>query len=162
MQQPEIRRDSAKGIPTSGTQPAAAGISPESRAKAAATAPPEPVEVLVDEVAEGPLGRARLLADELDHGLLNRAVRSPVVLQTLNNALMDVFRERRHRVAYELLFELNTRPFALIAARIMRRGSSDMVIYADGGGNVNRHFAMRGRGMPVRVRGWAATPPVKD
>ena len=67
------------------------------------------------------LERARRVAEETQHPLLVEAVKAErCELQTLNNALMDAFRERGSVDAYSLLFELNVRPFSLIAARIMR------------------------------------------
>ncbi len=41
-------------------------------------------------------------------------------MQPLNNALMDLFREKQSVEAYSLLFDINYRPFAGIAGRIMR------------------------------------------
>jgi len=64
--------------------------------------------------------RARRIAEETRHELLTSVLEGPVALQALNNALMDVYREHGRVDAYTLLFELNLRPFSLIASRIMR------------------------------------------
>jgi RNA polymerase sigma factor (sigma-70 family) len=75
-----------------------------------------------EEVSAGALSRAEALAEETGHelltGLLARS--GTVELQPLNNALMDVFRVHGHLEAFTLLFELNSRPFSVIASRIMR------------------------------------------
>lgn len=72
------------------------------------------------------LVRARAVAEVTKHPLLARAVLKGTVceVQELNNALMDAFRELGSVEAYSLLFELNVRPFSLIAARIMRMTGS--------------------------------------
>jgi len=63
----------------------------------------------------------RVLADK-PHALLAQVLDGPRAseLQALNNALMDHYREHASVPAFTLLFELNTRPFSMIAARIMR------------------------------------------
>jgi len=71
------------------------------------------------------LQRARAIALETRHPLLVATVQvEPCELQALNNALMDAFREQGNVDAYSLLFELNVRPFSLVAARIMRMTGS--------------------------------------
>lgn len=75
---------------------------------------------LVEEVPADALERSRVIADETRHELLARALAEGTGLQALNNALMDVYRLHRRVDAYTLLFELNLRPFSLIASRIMR------------------------------------------
>ncbi|MGQ0552480.1 MAG: RNA polymerase sigma factor [Planctomycetota bacterium] len=76
----------------------------------------------IEEVSDSALERARVLAEETGHELLRRVVsgRQGHEFQALNNALMDVFRVHQRVEAFSLLFELNTRPFSLIASRIMR------------------------------------------
>lgn len=88
-------------------------------------APATRAEVL-DEVPPEALVRARRLADETGHALLVRVlqVESGVEFQALNNALMDLYRERASTAAYSLLFELNMRPFSMIATRILRLTNS--------------------------------------
>src|SRR5262245_11138221 len=86
----------------------------------------EPVTVVrvepLDEVPASALLQARRLADETGHVLLNRVLSAGprVEFQALNNALMDLYRERSSTAAYSLLFELNMRPFTMIATRILR------------------------------------------
>lgn len=77
---------------------------------------------VVEEVPPAALERARRIADETRHVLLAAAVQTGpgCDAQVLNNALMDAFREHGHVDAFSLLFELNVRPFSLVAARIMR------------------------------------------
>jgi RNA polymerase sigma-70 factor, ECF subfamily len=80
----------------------------------------------LDEVPPLALDRARRLARETDHALLNRVLSAGVRVefQALNNALMDLYRERGSIPAYSLLFELNMRPFSMIATRILRLTNS--------------------------------------
>src|SRR5262245_44252553 len=86
----------------------------------------EPVTVVrvepLDEVPASALLQARRLADETGHVLLNRVLSAGprVEFQALNNALMDLYRERSSTAAYSLLFELNMRPFTMIATRMLR------------------------------------------
>ena len=70
--------------------------------------------------------RARVIAEATGHPLLAEAVLQGTSCesQTLNNALMDTYRALGSVEAYSLLFELNVRPFSLIAARIMRMTGS--------------------------------------
>lgn len=69
----------------------------------------------------GAIDRATEIARRTGHELLQKAVAEPTPgLQPLNNALMDVFREHGSVEAFTLLFELNAKPFTLIAVRIMR------------------------------------------
>jgi RNA polymerase sigma factor (sigma-70 family) len=98
------------------TVPAAAAV------EAAPTSRSEPL----DEVPPEALVRARRLADETGHALLVRVLQSEagVEFQALNNALMDLYRERASTAAYSLLFELNMRPFSMIATRILRLTNS--------------------------------------
>lgn len=71
------------------------------------------------------LERARAIARESGHPLLVLTVAVDTCeVQALNNALMDTFREQESVPAYSLLFELNVRPFTLIASRIMRMTGS--------------------------------------
>jgi RNA polymerase sigma-70 factor, ECF subfamily len=76
----------------------------------------------IEEVPPGAMAIARRLAEETGHALLKDVVsgRSAADFQAFNNALMDVYRIHGSVDAFTLLFELNTRPFSLIAARIMR------------------------------------------
>ena len=86
-------------------------------------APPSPARVEpLDEVTPAALAQARRLADETGHALLVRVLATDpkVEFQALNNALMDLYRERASTAAYSLLFELNMRPFSMIATRILR------------------------------------------
>jgi RNA polymerase sigma factor (sigma-70 family) len=89
-------------------------------------APPPPVE----EAPPAALERARGIAEATGHALLAATVRQgpSCGLQALNNALMDAFREHQHVDAFTLLFELNLRPFSLVAARILRmtNGRADL------------------------------------
>jgi RNA polymerase sigma factor (sigma-70 family) len=78
----------------------------------------------VEEVSADIVKRARVIADETRHELLSSVLDGPVALQALNNALMDVYRAHARVDAYTLLFELNLRPFSMIAARIMRMTGS--------------------------------------
>jgi len=98
------------------TVPAAAAV------EVAPTSRSEPL----DEVSPDALLRARRLADETGHALLVRVLQSEagVEFQALNNALMDLYRERASTAAYSLLFELNMRPFSMIATRILRLTNS--------------------------------------
>jgi len=90
------------------------------RAPLAAARPRRPAE----HVPEATLARAREIAAATRHELLAEVVaREPCELQGLNNALMDCFRAQGSVEAYSLLFELNLRPFSLVAARIMRMTS---------------------------------------
>lgn len=76
---------------------------------------------MVDEVSENVAREGRRIARETGHELLAEvASRKCVELQALNNALMDTYRVHQDVDAFSLLFELNTRPFSMIAARIMR------------------------------------------
>ena len=76
-------------------------------------------------VTSAVLERARVVARESGHPLLVRTVAGDTCeAQALNNALMDTFRELESVPAYSLLFELNVRPFTLIASRIMRMTGS--------------------------------------
>jgi RNA polymerase sigma factor (sigma-70 family) len=77
-------------------------------------------------VAPSALAAARRLLAEQPHALLAKVLDGPRApeLQQLNNALMDHYRVFSSVPAFTLLFELNTRPFSLIAARIMRMTSS--------------------------------------
>ena len=76
-------------------------------------------------VTSAVLERARVVARESGHALLVRTVAGDTCeVQALNNALMDTFRELESVPAYSLLFELNVRPFTLIANRIMRMTGS--------------------------------------
>jgi RNA polymerase sigma factor (sigma-70 family) len=81
-----------------------------------------PVEV----VPADALARAQRLSQSLDHPLLSRVLATPggPELQSLNNALMDAFRLHANLEAFSLLFELNTRPFSVIANRILRMTGS--------------------------------------
>jgi RNA polymerase sigma factor (sigma-70 family) len=87
------------------------------RPAAPAKRPPEEVNASV-------LERARVIAASTRHELLGK-VTTPdrCELQSLNNALMDCFRELSSVEAYSLLFELNLRPFSMVAARVMRMTS---------------------------------------
>jgi RNA polymerase sigma-70 factor (ECF subfamily) len=77
-------------------------------------------------VPEDALARAIRLSRNVDHPLLKRVVaaRPGPELQTLNNALMDTYRVHGSLEAFSLLFELNTRPFTVIANRILRMTGS--------------------------------------
>lgn len=108
---------------------AAVEMEPEERVVAAAsTAEPDArlrLDVVVEEAPAEAVAAARRLADETGHALLQRVLSGPrVEFQALNNALMDLYRERASIPAYSLLFELNMRPFSLIAARILRLTNS--------------------------------------
>jgi RNA polymerase sigma factor (sigma-70 family) len=76
----------------------------------------------VDEVSPAVMTRVQRLAEETDHALLKRVLAGQLgnEFQALNNALMDVFRLESSMEAFSLLFELNTRPFGIIASRILR------------------------------------------
>jgi len=134
VQPPSSERDEGYAAGLRAAGPAAQGaeagleLEPEEGVVAAAsTAEPEArirVELL-EEVPPAALAAARRLSDETGHALLVRVVGQPrVELQALNNALMDLYRERSSIPAYSLLFELNMRPFSLIAARILRLTNS--------------------------------------
>lgn len=102
---------------------------PEEAVVAAATTEEPAVRVrsdALDEVPPAALEQARRLAAETGHVLLNRVLSAgpPVEFQLLNNALMDLYRERASIPAYSLLFELNMRPFSMIATRILRLTNS--------------------------------------
>lgn len=78
-------------------------------------------DAVVEEAPAEAVAAARRVAEETGHALLQRVLAGPQVeFQSLNNALMDLYRERGSVPAYSLLFELNMRPFSLIAARILR------------------------------------------
>jgi len=102
-----------------------AEVEPEEQAVAAATTE-EPAARLrtdvLDEVSPAAVEQARRLAQETGHVLLNRVLSAGprVEFQALNNALMDLYRERSSIPAYSMLFELNMRPFSMIATRILR------------------------------------------
>ena len=72
------------------------------------------------------LAAAQAVAEETAHPLLVATVARGLdcEVQALNNALMDTFRALKSVSAYTLLFELNARPFSLVAARIMRMTGS--------------------------------------
>jgi len=127
----------------SAAQPAVAASPAEGIAHAAGLEESDPDELVVpvadgeetpvavrveplDEVPPAALERARRLALETEHALLNRVVAagSRLEFQALNNALMDLYRERGSIPAYSLLFELNMRPFTMIATRILRLTNS--------------------------------------
>ena len=78
--------------------------------------------VHIDEVPPQSMVRVTRLALETRHPLLDRVLagESGTDFQVLNNALMDVFRVEGSMEAFSLLFELNTRPFGIIASRILR------------------------------------------
>ena len=80
----------------------------------------------VEAVPEDALKRALRLAGNVDHPLLARvlATRGGPEFQSLNNALMDTYRVHGSLEAFSLLFELNTRPFSVIANRIVRMTGS--------------------------------------
>jgi RNA polymerase sigma factor (sigma-70 family) len=80
------------------------------------------VVVQIDEVSPAILARVVALAQATDHALLKQVLQGKFgnEFQALNNALMDVFRVESSMEAFSLLFELNTRPFGIIAARILR------------------------------------------
>ncbi|MHC4845675.1 MAG: RNA polymerase sigma factor [Planctomycetota bacterium] len=80
----------------------------------------------IDEVSEDVLIRARRVADDTGHKLLAEVLdgKRGREFQTFNNALMDTYRVHASVDAFSLLFELNMRPFSLIAARIMRMTGS--------------------------------------
>lgn len=88
----------------------------------AASERPVPRREAAGEVAEAKRLRAAQLARETAHPLLQRAVDQGAAcpLQTLNNALMDAYRVHASSDAFGLLFELNVKPFSLIAAKLMR------------------------------------------
>ncbi len=79
----------------------------------------------IEEVPPGAMALARRLAEQTGHPLLATVVSgaSNADFQAFNNALMDTYRVHGSVEAFSLLFELNTRPFSLIAARIMRMTS---------------------------------------
>lgn len=73
------------------------------------------------DVAADVLRRAARVRDDSGHEVLATVLAaSPVGLQALSNALMDVYRIHQDQAAFALLFELNVRPFSVIAARMMR------------------------------------------
>jgi RNA polymerase sigma factor (sigma-70 family) len=76
----------------------------------------------IDEVPPAAMLRVQRLASETGHPLLGRVMSGEfgTDFQALNNALMDVFRVESSMEAFSLLFELNTRPFGIIASRILR------------------------------------------
>lgn len=80
----------------------------------------------IEDVSESVLIRARRVAEETDHELLKEVLdgKRGSEFQTLNNALMDAYRVHSSVDAFTLLFELNMRPFSLIATRIMRMTGS--------------------------------------
>lgn len=84
------------------------------------------VDEVLDEVTPEVLDRAARIAEATGHVLLAQMVARgrACALQALNNALMDTFREHQHRDAFALLFELNLRPFSLVAARFLRMTGS--------------------------------------
>jgi len=67
-----------------------------------------------------------VVAEQVGHPILVEAVRRGLAcdVQFLNNALMDTFRAEASVAAYTLLFELNVRPFTLVASRLMRMTGS--------------------------------------
>lgn len=91
----------------------------------AAEAATLPATFAIEEVPPGAMAVARRLADETGHVLLRNVVsgRGAADFQAFNNALMDLYRVHGSVEAFTLLFELNTRPFSMIAARIMRMTS---------------------------------------
>lgn len=103
------RQSEKEGDLPAGEQQAAAAV--------AARSAPAP-DLVAPEIVE----RARAIARRTGHELLAAVASAgrPCELQALNNALMDAFRVHASVEAYSLLFELNVRPFALIAARVMR------------------------------------------
>src|SRR5262249_55693816 len=133
--QPPMDRDdraaaeSAVVAPVTADEGAQAQVDPEdSTVPVAAVVEPAPrsrTEPL-DEVPPDALVRARRLADETGHVLLVKVlqVESGVEFQSLNTALRDLYRERASTAAYSLLFELNMRPFSMIATRILRLTNS--------------------------------------
>ncbi|MCB9896517.1 MAG: sigma-70 family RNA polymerase sigma factor [Planctomycetes bacterium] len=98
---------------------------PDTSAGRPVAAPAAAGQVL-DEVPGEMLARARVVAEHTGHALLAATVlRGPSCgLQALNNALMDTFREHQDVAAFELLFELNVRPFAAVASRFLRMTNS--------------------------------------
>jgi RNA polymerase sigma factor (sigma-70 family) len=117
--------------PAAGPDPAGAEGEPEPEEAVVAAATTEEPAVRVrsdalDEVPPAALEQARRLAAETGHVLLNRVLSAGprVEFQLLNNALMDLYRERASIPAYSLLFELNMRPFSMIATRILRLTNS--------------------------------------
>ncbi len=121
----------AQTAAASSTEPAAAGAEAEVEDLVVPMAGVEEPAVTVrveplDEVPPAALERARRLARETEHALLNRVLSAGarVEFQALNNALMDLYRERGSIPAYSLLFELNMRPFTMIATRILRLTNS--------------------------------------
>src|SRR5882672_2685839 len=103
--------ESAVVAPVAEGQDAAAPMDAEESTVPVEAAPTSRSEPL-DEVPPEALVRARRLADETGHSLLVRVLQSEagVEFQALNNALMDLYRERASTAAYSLLFELNMRP----------------------------------------------------
>jgi hypothetical protein len=107
---------------------------PTSAAAAAGTASNLPVaggDAIVarpplEAVPEEALKRAIRLSQSVDHPLLSRVLATPTgpEFQALNNALMDTFRVHGSLEAFSLLFEMNTRPFSVIANRILRMTGS--------------------------------------
>jgi RNA polymerase sigma factor (sigma-70 family) len=93
-------------------------------AKSAASKGKAPLAI--QEVSEDVLKRARDVAEDTGHELLAEVLdgKRGSEFQTLNNALMDTYRVHSNVDAFSLLFELNMRPFSLIAARIMRMTGS--------------------------------------
>jgi RNA polymerase sigma factor (sigma-70 family) len=121
------------------TRPRDAGSEPAQEAQAilGASAGGQPVAPVVKKRrsrASGPpdlasaaaVERARRIAEETRHPLLAATALKGAAceLQELNNALMDTYRALGSVDAFSLLFELNVRPFSLIAARIMRLSGS--------------------------------------
>ncbi len=101
------------------------GRAPSAEGRPAVRVARKPNARTPDHVSADVLARARAIALETRHPLLVETVRAePCELQSLNNALMDAFRELGSVEAYSLLFELNVRPFSLVAARIMRMTGS--------------------------------------
>jgi RNA polymerase sigma factor (sigma-70 family) len=86
----------------------------------------QPSKQAIEDVSEGVLVRARRVAQETEHELLGEVLdgKRGSEFQTLNNALMDTYRVHSNVDAFTLLFELNMRPFSLIATRIMRMTGS--------------------------------------
>jgi RNA polymerase sigma factor (sigma-70 family) len=81
----------------------------------------KPAELRGEPVPLSALAAARRLLADQPHPLLAQVLGTvDPELQPLNNALMDHYRAYSSVPAFTLLFELNTRPFSLIAARIMR------------------------------------------
>ncbi len=90
------------------------------------TAVPVEPDPRIERVTAGQLEAARRVHAEKPHELLGAHLDGPRAgeLQALNNALMDHYRVHSSVAAFTLLFELNSRPFSLIATRIMRMTNS--------------------------------------